>query len=164
MTVKVTYEGDGMQVVEMIEEPAGRKIWGIASTRSDTSKGFASNPRHCLAKIPTPLYSEHGRSGEKRHSGEHAEIGYVYAIRLSPEAVKFKAVLASTMAADKAWELITSGEVAAVSISIDTSHPATKQMGTVDGVVYYESWALKELSICRKGANPDAVISGFAEE
>jgi len=154
--------------LEFEQEPEGRKVWGTATTPTITSNRQSSNPRGCIARIPTPLLFGHARvtdadGKEHRLTDEQAEIGLVYGIEKTAAALKFKAVLHDSLAADHAWKLIESGEVRCVSIG-HLQSPATKIRGAVDGVKFYDEWVLRELSLCRQGANPDAVIAGFAEE
>ena len=126
----------------------GRVIHGLASTSTLNSKGFAVVARGMDAELPVPLLWG--------HTGHRAPLGEVFFIRRSDARIYVRARLFDTEAADAAWRKIETGEARCLSASSKAS--SMKLQGVVDGHKYYDRWTLGEVSIVRKGANPDCVF------
>ncbi len=108
---------------------------------------FSSAGMH--VKLPVPLLSQHAKRGDR--------IGDVVLIRKSVREVYCRAmVYENNAAADYAWKLIQDGTVRCFSIS-SADDQFRHVQGVVDGITFYDRWRLREVSICRKGANPDCV-------
>jgi HK97 family phage prohead protease len=124
-----------------------RIIEGIASTPEGSSNGLALLSTGCEVELPVPLLQNH----DWRHV-----IGEVIEIKCSEAAVTFKARVANAVlpGIDDVWQEIISGEVA--GISIDSSHYGDARYE--NGTRIYHRWRLCELSVCTRGANPDARI------
>lgn len=96
-------------------------------------------------KMPVPLLFA--------HKGIEVPIGDVFMVSKSEHQVYVRALIfEDNAAADHAWLLIEAGEVRALSVSRTDQH----LQGIVDGISFYDRWRLKEVSICRRGANPQA--------
>jgi hypothetical protein len=142
--VELTYN-EGIQTLFYPHRPlAERMIHGVVSTPSINSKGTSYASRGCRAKFPLPVFCSHAKEGDP--------IGEVVSLRLSQGEIYIRAEIFKSSAADYAWELIKSGELQCLSAG-STQH---KVQGVVEGIKFISSWRLREVSICRKGANPDA--------
>lgn len=133
---------------------SNRVIEGIASSAWDTAKGVMLSSRGALVQFPVPLLSEHGFYDKDRRRGDmgRAGIGEVVAIAKSAGSIWARAIIHQTgYAADYAWKLIEAGEVACFSVSA-----LQDKMTPVDGMRCQTAWRLREISICRRGADADA--------
>ena len=142
--VKLTYD-NGIQTLHYPHRPpTERMIHGIASSPSINSNGVSRASKGCRVRFPLPLFCSHAEIGEP--------IGAVVSVRLSEREIYAKAEIFNNAAGDYAWKLIEDGELRCFSAgSVDN-----KVQGVVDGIKFISSWRMRELSICRKGANPDA--------
>jgi hypothetical protein len=151
------------KVIDVIDtgKTGARMIHGCASSPAMTShkQSQSLSSEGCRFKLPVPLLAGHGRVEGHSASLEQAKIGDVVWITKTPTGIFIRAVLAEGMAADHAWKLIVAGEYRALSVS---SLPGSATLkGVVDGIRFYDEWTLREVSICRKGANPDAEFEIF---
>ena len=137
-----------------------RMIHGVASTPTINSHKYSLASAGCQAKLPVPLKSEHAAG----------QIGEVVLLRKSAREIYVRAVLFDTPAADYAWSLIKAGETrcfsgaskgGVVSDGKLSYLPALVGDAVVDGVTFYKSWWLDEVSVCRIGANPDCHFDIF---
>lgn len=140
-----------------LEKTGKRTIQGVASTGTVNSHKYSMDPRGCEIKFPIPLLFAHGQYTARTTKeivearAEEARIGEIVLVRRSSEQIFVRGVLDDTLAGDAAWKLILSGEARCFS-------GAGKDMrlrGVVDGIRYYDCWKLYEVSVCRRGANPD---------
>ena len=145
---------DGVEVLRLKTVPAGRMIYGIASTPTINSHGYSLLTKGCVVRLPTPLLSAHAKFG--------GPIGAVFHVEKSDSRLYVRARLFAGPAADYAWKLITSGET--LSFSGAALPGSTTAEAEVDGVKFYSNWTLGEVSICRKGANPDCWAQIFNGE
>lgn len=109
-----------------------------------TTKNFMSNCIDMRAVLPLPLLSEHANKGSQ-------PIGEIYHLRKSPRGVYMRAALFDHIAARYAEGLIRKGETRCLSVG----HDGQALLAEVDGLKFYSNWKLKEISICRSGANAD---------
>jgi hypothetical protein len=123
-----------------------RMVHGIASTGTISKHEQSFDPWGCVARLPVPLFSAHS----KRSIRERKPIGEVHFLRKTRSQVYVQAILNDGRAADHAWDLILGGEVR----SFSRGGPGELD-SEVDGIRFYRSWTLSELSICRAPANPD---------
>lgn len=120
-------------------------IQGIASTPTINSHKYSLSSGGCRARFPIPVLSGHAKG---------PPIGEVVLVRIAERSVFVEAIIfEGNPAADHAWKLIESGETRCFSGAADQS--SWRLAGEVDGVKFYDSWWLKEVSVCRTGANPD---------
>lgn len=98
-----------------------------------------------MAELPVPLLWSH--EGKRA-----APIGEVFHVRKRPTEIYIRADLFDNEAADYAWKLVESGDFRCLSVG---GGGRFHVQGVVDGITYYDQWELTEVSICRKGANPD---------
>jgi hypothetical protein len=147
---------DGGIEAVWIEVPHGsRMIHGIASTPTVSTNGNSRVMRGCrMPHLPIPLMF--GHEGLK-----HRGIGEVVFVQRSPSEIYVRAALFDNEAADYAWRLIESGEVRAFSVGPGDTKVKSYVQAEVDGVKFIEGWWLGEVSICRRGANPDCVFEIF---
>lgn len=124
-----------------------RTIEGIAHTPSANTHGYALAMTGGEFDLPIPLLLSHDW---------HKVIGAVTEIDCKADAIHFKARVAEGLppALADVWDRIISGELA--GISADSSHVggATHERG----MRVYNRWRLCEVSVCERGANPDARI------
>ncbi|MCZ4091684.1 hypothetical protein [Sinorhizobium psoraleae] len=144
-----SYE-NGVQTIWIKNATGARMIEGVASTPRPSVSGIgnplALSSRGAMAQLPIPLMFAHAK-GEA--------IGEVVLLRKSAEHIFVKAVIWQTEACDHAWRLIEAGEARAFSVlSGDQVFGAT-----VDGYTHVKSWRIREVSVCRQGANPDCTFS-----
>ncbi|RVD72931.1 MAG: hypothetical protein E5V62_02985 [Mesorhizobium sp.] len=136
----------GHETYEQTVEPTatGLRIHGLATKPSVTENNQATTSAKMQATLPVPLLSEH------KDDGSHP-IGQVYHLRKSPSGIYMRARLfADHIGARYAEELIRKGDVQCLSIA----HAAgSKLLAVVDGTKFWGDWTLKEISICREGAN-----------
>jgi hypothetical protein len=124
--------------------PTERLIHGIASTPAINSNRVSRASRGCRVRFPLPLFCTHAEVGEP--------IGDVVSVRLSEREIYARAEIFSNRAGDYAWKLIEDGELRCFS----AGSADNKVQGVVDGIKFISSWRMRELSICRQGANSDA--------
>jgi hypothetical protein len=147
MTFKHT-RGNGVETVWVEGAKGPMMIYGLATTPRNTQhKGWRQSlsSANCMIKLPVALRWAHSQFG--------SQIGQVVWAQRSEHAVYIRAVLDDDEAGLAAWRLIESGELSALSVGPDTQDFVMKEF---DGVRYYTCWRLKEVSLCRKGANADA--------
>jgi hypothetical protein len=121
-----------------------RMIHGIASTPAVISNRVSRSSRGCRVRFPLPLFCAHTNVGDP--------IGDVVSVRLSEREIYAKAEIFHNAAGNYAWKLIKNGEIRCFS----AGSADNKVQSLVDGIKFISSWRMRELSICRKGANPDA--------
>lgn len=158
-----TYDGtykDGVETLFKVAAPTTRIIAGIASTPTVNSHGCSLSSRGCMVRLPTPLLFSHGFVGDTRNKASanvsDLQIGEIFYVRKSPESVFVKAHVWNTDAGNFAWQLIQSGEARCFSGAADQK--SLRLRGVVDGHEFYDEWTLSEVSVCRKGANPDCTF------
>jgi hypothetical protein len=127
--------------VRDFDQQGKRMIRGVASTATTNSHGWSKDPRGCQVQMPVPLVCAHHELGQ---------IGDVTVVSKYPDKVVIHGWVWNNPAGDRAWALIESGEMRALSVGA-TSVQAT----VVDGVTYCDRWLLREVSIVRRPANPD---------
>lgn len=142
--------GDGWEELSIPRPPGDRVIRGIASSQAINSHGNAKSPRGMTCTLPIPLRSEHNTEGDG--------IGSVYLFRRNAEKIYYEAVVKHSPAGDYAWQLIENGTYQCVSVGYQSSKGFEVE-AVVDGVKFYKAWPCGELSLCRKGANPDVTCS-----
>lgn len=158
---------DGVETI-WFEKRGRRMIHGIASTPTVNSHGDSWASSGCEARFPIPLLFGHGLIEDKRGEGgkrveaspdlEQLKIGEIVLVRKSEQGIYVIAVIdEGTHAGDDAWKLIESGK--ALCFSVGGESRSFRLRGVVDGHRYYDRWRLKEVSVCRKGANPDCTFS-----
>ncbi len=141
----------GMMAKGAAHVGGARTIHGIASTPRMNAKNTSLASEGAEVALPIPVFSEHAIRG--------APIGEVFYVAKGPDRVYVRARLFDTHAAAYAWGLIVTGEVRACS----TGAAKPLELGSVvDGKSFFPRWPLTELSICRRGANPDAVFEVMA--
>ncbi|TGQ15922.1 hypothetical protein [Mesorhizobium sp. M00.F.Ca.ET.217.01.1.1] len=131
----------------------GLRIHGLATTPTITSNSGASSSGAMKAKLPVPLLAEH-----KDHGSQ--PIGQVYFLRKSSRGVYMRAALFDHFAAKYAEDLIRKGEMQCLSIAHEQG---STLLAEVDGIRFWSDWTLKEISICRAGANPDCSFELYRE-
>jgi hypothetical protein len=139
--------GEG-QWEKSTQAPTTRMIHGLASTSTINSHNYALVARGMGAVLPVPLLSG--------HKGHDVPIGSVFYVRKTENKVYVRAALADNEAANDAWSLIVRGELRAFSGAALAD--GLKLQGVVEGTKFYDEWRLGEVSIARKGANPDCVF------
>ncbi|MBB4262665.1 hypothetical protein [Bradyrhizobium sp. CIR3A] len=127
---------------------AKRMIHGIASTPTINSHKYSLLSRGMMVKLPVPLLSS--------HKGHATPIGQVVLVRKKADQIYVQAVVFHNEAADYAWKLIEQGETRCFSGA--AAPDGYRVQGVVDGVTFYDRWTLGEVSVCRKGANPDCTF------
>ena len=156
--IKHTRDGGLETLSYAFRRPGKRRIHGIASTPMIDSHNSSLSSAGCMVRFPIPLLSSHSKFGKA--------IGDVTLVRRCERQIFIQANIHENAAGDYAWGLIQDGELACLSVG-----PADSRLqAEVDGVKFYDQWRLKEVSICRKGANPDCIfevlngdaISGFS--
>lgn len=131
----------------------GLRIHGLATTPTITSNNGATNSEAMKAKLPVPLLAEHKDQGSQ-------PIGEVFFLRKSPRGVYMRAALFDHFAAKYAEDLIRKGEMQCLSIAHE---PGSTLLAEVDGIRFWSDWTLKEISICRAGANRDCSFELYRE-
>lgn len=138
---------DGLETLTYAHRPPGkRRIHGIASTPTITSNNGSKSSAGCMVRFPIPLLSSHSKFGKA--------IGDVTLVRRGERDIYVQADIHENPAGNYAWRLIQDGELATLSVGAADMHLQAE----VDGVKFYDRWRLKEVSICRNGANPDCVF------
>lgn len=128
-----------------------RGIHGIASTPRINAYETSLASDGVEVDLPLPLFSQHDTRG--------APIGEVFYAAKGPDRLYVRARLFDTPAATYAWGLIVTGEVRAFS----TGAAMPLEPGSVvDGKKFFTRWPLTEVSICRRGGNPDCVFEVMA--
>jgi hypothetical protein len=121
-----------------------RMVHGIASTPTITTNNHSLSSVGCVVDFPIPLLCSHENLGS---------VGEIVMLRRSPREIYCIAALHdNNLAADYAWSLVEQGELRAFSVASSQS----RIDGSVLGTRFYGEWKLKEISLCRAGANPDA--------
>jgi hypothetical protein len=115
-------------------------IHGIASTPSINSHKYALLSRGCRAKLPVPVLSAHS---------PHGKVGQVIFLRKSATQIYVRCTIYENEAGDYAWRLIERGELSAFSGAADfaTAHLQAE----IEGVKFYDSWRLQEVSMSEGG-------------
>jgi hypothetical protein len=154
-----SYE-DGVETISKALAPTSRIIEGIASTPTVNMHGYSLSSKGCMVRLPCPVLFGHGHVGKTREkaSGDTAamKIGEVFYVRKSAESILVRAQIDSSEAGNYAWQLIQSGEARCFSGAADNK--TLRIRGVVDGHTFYDAWELLEVSVCRKGANPDCTF------
>jgi hypothetical protein len=147
MTFKHTRE-NGVETVWVEGAKGPMMIYGLATTpRTTHHKGWRQSLSSdgCSIKLPVPL--------RWRHSNVGSQIGEVVWVQKSKSGIYVRATLDPDEAGERAFELVRSGEIRCLSISMyDTDYV----MKECDGLRYFTRWRLKEVSLCPKGLNPEA--------
>lgn len=125
----------------------GRLIHGIASSSTINSHGYALRSAGAEMTLPLPLFSQHEM---------HKPFGEVFFARKSESRLYVRAEVFDTIAGNHAWDLIKSGETRCFSTGSKSLETAV-----VDGKKFVDAWTLDEVSICRRGANPDCKFDVF---
>ena len=136
----------GSDTYEQTVEPTatGLRIHGLATKPTVTDNNQATTSAKMQATLPVPLLSEHADQGSR-------PIGEVHHLRKSPSSIYMRARLFDDhIGARYAEELIRKGEVQCLSIA---HTPGSNLLAVVDGKKFWGDWTLKEISICRDGAN-----------
>ena len=120
-------------------------IQGIASTPTIDDHGQSLASKGCSFSLPVPLLSKHAKFGWP--------IGEVVLARKSPSQIYVVASLFEGRAADYAWRLVQTGELQCLSVAV--APDGCEVEAEVEGVRFYSKWRLAEVSIVRRGANPD---------
>lgn len=139
-----------------IDRTGSRMIEGIASTPRISSHKHSLSSDGCMIRFPIPLLSHHGFVGDTRHAPykpDQIKIGEVVWIQKSPQAIRVRAIVDRNEAADYAWSLIEKGET--LCFSVAAKKGTARVQALVDGAHFYDRWELEEVSVCRRGANPD---------
>jgi len=140
--------GDGY-FEKQIDMPASdRLIHGVASSSAINEHKYSLIAGGMTATLPVPILSN--------HTGRECPIGEVFYVRRSGTKVYVRAALFDNDAADYAWSLIQCGDLRCFSGA--AARDGLKIQGVVDGKTFYDEWRLREVSICRKGANPDSIF------
>jgi hypothetical protein len=127
------------------EQSGPRMIRGIASSSLINSNNRSLKSSGCRAKFPVPLLCSHESLGQ---------IGDVVLLQVEQNRVVIEGMFWNTDAARYAWDkLILSGEMRFLSVGSVSIHKTI-----VDGITFFDSWLLREVSIVRKPANPDCVF------
>lgn len=142
--------GDGWEELSVPKPSGDRVIRGIASSTAINTHGYAVDPMGMTCTLPIPLRSNHDLEGKG--------IGVVYMFRRNAKQVYYEAVVHHGHAADYAWQLIADGTFKCVSLGWENRHDF-KTEAVVNGVRFLKQWPGGELSLCSRGANPDATCS-----
>lgn len=144
---------DGVETIALKNwKTRPRLIAGIASTSTINGHNDALLSRGCKIKMPIPVLSQ--------HQGLAAPIGEAVLVRKRErEIFVICSILEGNEAADHCWDLIERGETLSFSGAADTE--GLRLQGHVDGKRFFDEWRLKEISICRAGANPDCYFEIF---
>lgn len=149
------YVGGGAEVMEIKPTPFSFRVHGICSTPTVDSHRQAVWSPGIEASLPLPLMSEHKTEGS-------SPIGTVYHLRRDAKGLYCRAELADHFAAEHSKRLIEDGETLAFSISVQPGQ--WRLQSVVDNVKFFDRWTLKEISVCRAGANPDARLEVLADD
>lgn len=139
--------GEG-QWEKSTQAPTSRIIHGLASSSTINSHDYAVVARGMGAVLPVPLLSG--------HKGHDTPIGEVFYCRKTEKKIYVRAALYHNEAADYAWGLILKGELRAFSGAPQAD--GLKLQGIVEGKKFYSVWRLGEVSIAKRGANPDSIF------
>lgn len=143
--------GDGWEELSITPPPGDRVIRGIASTKTINSHNYSVYPMGMETKLPIPLRSSHALQGKG--------IGSVYLFRRNAAVIYYEATVGHGIAEDYAWEKIESGYFQGVSLGWEDNGHHMQIAAIVDGTRFYDKWYGGELSLCKKGANPDCTCS-----
>jgi hypothetical protein len=135
-----TIRREGPAWVYDTQQTGPRMIRGIASTPTVDSYNGSLTPTGCQLKFPIPLKSSHCEG----------QIGDVVRVQIEPKQVVIHGLIWTTAAADFAWDLVRQGEVRCLSVGT-----VSLRKTVVEELTFIERWLLAEVSICRRGANPD---------
>jgi hypothetical protein len=133
----------GIETVALDCGRGPRMLHGIATT-GYLRNGARFRPQGCIVQMPIPLLCSHHQKGR---------VGWITLVRKSEQQVYVQASLDATGAARHAWDLVLDGTLRALSIGASAEDDFT----VVDGAKFYENWSLSEVSLVRRGANPDAI-------
>lgn len=122
-----------------------RVIHGIASTPWIDEHKHSLSSDGCVIKLPVPLMSEHAKVG--------GGVGEVFFVRQCSDQIYVRATVFETPSGNYAWQLIEAGEIACFSIG-GKAGDANVIEAQVDGIKFWKSWELGEVSIVRHPANP----------
>jgi hypothetical protein len=150
------------ETFEVIGWAGSRIIEGTASTPRPSlpnRSGASTTILHSLGcrveLLPIPLLCGHGMLGKATPLDVHAaRIGEVVLVERSRERVRVRAVVDTTPVGDFVWSKIQAGELRAFSV-LSRSELETP----LDGLKFVERWLMREVSVCRKGANQDATFT-----
>jgi hypothetical protein len=120
--------------------PSPRLIAGLASTAricADNFESWSLAPEGCQANLPVPVLVEHGGD----------EIGQVVFLRKSRTGIFVRAPIND----DRAWRKIEGGEVKGLSVTAAGRRLRVEE----NGVKFYGTWTLKEVSVCARPGNSD---------
>ena len=140
--------GSGLLEKGIAAPSTKRLIHGLASSSTINAHHYSLISRGMEATLPVPILSAHAKHGEP--------IGDVFLVRKSANRVYVRAALRDNEAADYARGLIESGETLCFSGAAAAKN--LKLQAIVDKKTFYSEWQLGEVSICRKGANPDSIF------
>jgi hypothetical protein len=141
------WRDNGIETLKRLDLHGERMLHGIASTPAISRNKRSFRPEGCRARIPVPLLSAHHELGH---------IGQVTLVRKTPVHVYVQAVFDDTRAGRYAWDLFARGELRALSVG---THEICKTV--VDGIEFHDEWHLREVSLSRRGANPDAYCEPY---
>jgi HK97 family phage prohead protease len=135
---------DGIETFKYPHRHATRRmIHGVAATPTITKHNQSKSPLGCEIKLPIPLLCS--------HSKYERPIGDVTLVRRDRRHIYIQASINENESGDYAWKLIEDGELKALSVGSNDGQVQAE----VDGVVFIDRWTLREVSIVRRGANPD---------
>ena len=127
-----------------------RMIHGVASTPTVNTHNYSLSPAGCEIRFPIPILSKHDNFGS---------IGEITLVRKCAQQIFVRGIIHNTPAGDHAWRLIESGELRCFSgAAVDASLVPD---GSVEGVRYFKRWRLREITVCKVGANPDCTFEIF---
>jgi hypothetical protein len=147
-----TYSG-GVEEMWLKGVIGPRMIHGIATTPTVSSNMCSVSSEGCTVRLPTPLFCDHDNGLQP--------IGSVFHFRKSSAKIYVRATIdEGRAAADYAWKLIQLRELTCLSVATENGAQID---AVVDGVRFYKAWRLKEVSVCRQGANPDCRFAIYAD-
>jgi len=138
----------GFREKQIDRRATDRLIHGLASSSTINEHDYALIARGMTAVLPLPVLSV--------HTGHECPLGQVFYIRANASKVYIRAQIFDTDAGDYAWNLIQCGDLRAFSGA--AARDSMKLQGVVEKKKFYSEWRLGEVSICRKGANPDSIF------
>ena len=130
---------------------SSRMIHGIATTPTISSNGQSLLSEGMMVRLPVPVLFAHSKYGKG--------IGEVVYLRKSRSEIYVRAVINNNLAGDYAWSFIKSGEARCFSVAVQQND--YRLQAEVDDVKFFDRWTLKEVSVCREGANPDCHFEIF---
>ena len=150
---KSSYENDVFSV-EMIGGKSQRMIEGVATSPTIDADKWSLSSAGCQIKLPLPLLCAHGEDLMNKRPLDQLQIGEVFLFRKSASQVIIRARVEDTAAGNYAWRLIENHEFAALSVNC----AERVLQGVVNGVKFFSNWRVTEISICKRGKNPDCVF------